>query len=219
VLWNGFEVAAALRLPTFSCAAAPSLYPINPSLSSSFFFLPQILQATINRPPRMAAPPIPTTTPMIVLFVLDDMPEPLLLASERDGLFVDFEDEVDCVEEETEVTTLRLTVWTMVDRTTVGGAVVLGVVVSVVALCSDEVDVCDWLVEVGDVVSEGAEVVRLVDEGLDVLDGVDDGGVELSEVVEACVDDGDDEADVEGRTTLVASERTEDTSLTMLPCR
>jgi len=38
------------------------------------------------------------------------MAEPLLLGSEREAGLVDFEDEVDCVEEDTDVMTLPLTV-------------------------------------------------------------------------------------------------------------
>lgn len=36
---------------------------------------PQILQATKAKPPRMMAPPTPTTTPMTVLRVCVDMPD------------------------------------------------------------------------------------------------------------------------------------------------
>jgi len=35
--------------------------------------------ATMNRPPMIMAPPTPTTTPMTVLRVLDDMPEDLVV--------------------------------------------------------------------------------------------------------------------------------------------
>lgn len=71
---NGLAVCPD-ELPTFSCAAAPSLYPISPSDSSSFFRRPQIRHATMNKPARIAKPPIPTTTPITVLRVLGDMPE------------------------------------------------------------------------------------------------------------------------------------------------
>lgn len=45
------------------------------SFSSAPFLRPQILQATNANPPRMMAPPTPTTTPMTVLRVCVDMPE------------------------------------------------------------------------------------------------------------------------------------------------
>jgi hypothetical protein len=45
------------------------------SSSVSCFFLPQILHATTARAPMRMAPPIPTTTPIMVFFCDDEMPE------------------------------------------------------------------------------------------------------------------------------------------------
>lgn len=70
------------------------------------------------KPAKMIAPPIPTTTPITVALVLEDMPE-----SEDEELefsvagVVVFEIVVE-VEEDTEVITLPLTVRTLVTRTT-----------------------------------------------------------------------------------------------------
>lgn len=68
MLWNGFGCGDPVD--GFSPAALPNLVPIKSSLSSGVFFLrPQILQATMNNPAKMAAPPTPTTTPIIVFLV------------------------------------------------------------------------------------------------------------------------------------------------------
>jgi hypothetical protein len=97
VLWNGFAGPVALTLPLFSCPLLPPRKPINPSLSSSFFFLPQILHATIPNPTRIIAPPIPQTTPMIVVLVCLLKPEEEVWFSDREAAFVDLalEDTVD----------------------------------------------------------------------------------------------------------------------------
>lgn len=75
MLWNGLGVVPeAETLEFFSCPPDPPKF-INPSLSSEVFLLPQILNATTPNPAKMIAPPIPTTTPMMVLRVLLLMPE------------------------------------------------------------------------------------------------------------------------------------------------
>jgi len=51
------------------------------SSSSAFFFFPQILHATNPNAPSRTAPPIPTTTPMIVFFEDELNPELLELLS------------------------------------------------------------------------------------------------------------------------------------------
>lgn len=62
---------------------------MRPSLSSACFLRPQILQPTMPRAPSRMAPPTPTTTPMIVLRVLADMPSsPFELSSLRPGVNV-----------------------------------------------------------------------------------------------------------------------------------
>lgn len=75
MLWNGLVlvVPAADTLPVFSCPVFPKL--INPSLSSEFFLRPQILYATTPNPAKSAAPPIPTTTPIMVFRVLELIPD------------------------------------------------------------------------------------------------------------------------------------------------
>ena len=69
------------------------------SLSSSFdrAFRPQILQATTAMPPIKIAPPMPTTTPIMIRFCEGSKPdllEPLSLPS-RLGLLVEVAVEVD----------------------------------------------------------------------------------------------------------------------------
>ena len=73
MLWNGFAAPFPELLVDFSCPALPLLKPMSPSLSSSFFRRPHILNATMARPARTMAPPMPTTTPITVLFVFADM--------------------------------------------------------------------------------------------------------------------------------------------------
>jgi hypothetical protein len=66
----------------------------------------------------MTAPPIPTTTPITVALVFDDMPEEDVVPSEfREAAPVAFVTVVE-VEEETEVITLPETVKTFVTNTT-----------------------------------------------------------------------------------------------------
>lgn len=90
MLWNGLVpvVPAADTLPDFSCPGCPKL--INPSLSSEFFLRPQILNATTPNPAKSAAPPIPTTTPIMVFRVFelipdDEEPPSLLRSAEAVG--------------------------------------------------------------------------------------------------------------------------------------
>lgn len=66
-------VPVADELPGFSCPVFPKL--INPSFSSEFLLRPQILNATTPNPAKSIAPPIPTTTPMMVLRVFVLMPD------------------------------------------------------------------------------------------------------------------------------------------------
>lgn len=66
-------VPVADALPGFSCPVFPKL--INPSLSSEFFLRPQILNATTPNPAKSIAPPIPTTTPMMVFRVFELIPD------------------------------------------------------------------------------------------------------------------------------------------------
>lgn len=63
---------------------------IRSSSSAESFFRPQILQATSARPPMRAAPPTPTTTPMIIRFCDSSNPEfpELLLPPLRLGSLV-----------------------------------------------------------------------------------------------------------------------------------
>jgi hypothetical protein len=87
VLWKGLVVDVDPVGGGFSPAALPNCVPIKSSLSSGvFFFLPQILHATMNRPAKIAAPPIPTTTPMIVFLVVVLIP---LSLSELFPLFIE----------------------------------------------------------------------------------------------------------------------------------
>jgi len=105
-------VPAALELPLFSCPDVSGLlYAIKSSPSSSLFFLPHILHATIANPPRSIAPPIPTTTPITVLLVFEDMPPPDdSLPCDRDaGVLVEVGAGVE-VDSETDVKTLPSTV-------------------------------------------------------------------------------------------------------------
>jgi len=59
----------------------PYAVPIKSSFSGEsadpWRLRPHTLQATKNRPPRMAAPPTPTETPIIAFLVDLDMPEEL----------------------------------------------------------------------------------------------------------------------------------------------
>jgi len=80
----------------FSCAKSPPVRkPINPSSSSLLRRDFLSLRNTKARPPRIAAPPNPTQTPMIVFRVLFDMPlDPVLSLLLRDATLVDVEVEV-----------------------------------------------------------------------------------------------------------------------------
>ena len=94
--WSSVDLNGLLPLTllVFSCPDDPGCEPIR-SLSSSpiCLFLPQILHATIARPPTTIAPPMPTTTPMIIRFEEELSPELLELLSPPlkpgDGVDVD----------------------------------------------------------------------------------------------------------------------------------
>lgn len=62
---------------TLEPTAVPAFIKSSSSLSLSFRFRNQILQATKATPARIIAPPTPTTTPMIVFFA--DVLSPLLV--------------------------------------------------------------------------------------------------------------------------------------------
>lgn len=76
---NGLDVPVEVLV--FSCPElTPSWKPISPSFSPASLLLRRILKNTNAIPPRRAAPPIPTQTPIIVFRVPFDMPdEPPLL--------------------------------------------------------------------------------------------------------------------------------------------
>jgi len=132
----------------FSPAALPNRVPIKSSLSSGVFFLrPHILHATMKRPARIAAPPIPTTTPMMVLRVPVLIPVSfleLLLFVDAAAEFAAAAAEVAAlkaevsVEEETSTTVLPETVLKEVTIATVG----------VIVEMSIELGVGDGVVEV-----------------------------------------------------------------------
>jgi len=75
VLWKGLGPVVPVpdTLDVFSCPVVPKV--INPSFSSEFFLRPQILNATTPNPAKRIAPPIPTTTPIIVFRVFELMPD------------------------------------------------------------------------------------------------------------------------------------------------
>ena len=100
MLWNGFTGPFPDTLLDFSCPALPLLKPISPSLSSSFFLRPQILQATTNNPASTTNPPIPTTTPMTVVFVFGDMLDDEAAFWARDAELLGFAEDEVSVEEE-----------------------------------------------------------------------------------------------------------------------
>jgi hypothetical protein len=74
--FKGIPVEPPWKLLVFSLWDGFAL-PIKSSSSASPRFRPQILHATIARPPRRIAPPIPTTTPMMVPFSLELSPDEL----------------------------------------------------------------------------------------------------------------------------------------------
>lgn len=119
MLWKGLGCPAAETLPIFSCPCPelPARYPIKSSSSSSAFLRPQILHATTKRPARIAAPPIPTTTPMTVFFVFGLIPEVEAVPSPESWPLAPVGVEVD-VDEETEVIRFPDTVITDVINTT-----------------------------------------------------------------------------------------------------
>lgn len=153
----------------FSCPVFPKL--INPSLSSEFFLRPQILNATTPSPAKSIAPPIPTTTPMIVFRVFELMPDddPELPSLLRAAVPVGRVDVT--VEEASELYVDPSWVRTIVLTTTkvVGVGVTLAVVFVVVC----------FPVEVEEVSSASADD----DDVLEGVDEADDEGVAESEVV------------------------------------
>lgn len=97
------------------------------------------------------APPTPTTTPMMVLRVVVDMPElPLLLACERPAVGVVTDTEVELLTEPSDAVT------------TTTAVEVTGVADVVVDDWSEAVVVLELLVEVGDVVIAPASVLLVV---------------------------------------------------------
>lgn len=87
---NGFNGVEPPTLPLdFSFAEAGSV--IKSSSSTSCRLRPQILNATIANPASRIAPPIPTTTPIIVFLAFELRPEleELLLPESRLGTLVD----------------------------------------------------------------------------------------------------------------------------------
>lgn len=78
---------APLTLLVFSLGPDPEAWAIKSSSSLPYRFFPQMRHATIPRPAKRIAPPMPTTTPTIVFFAEELMPElpPLLLPESRLG--------------------------------------------------------------------------------------------------------------------------------------
>lgn len=165
MLWKGFVVPAFPELPVFSCPALPLRNPIISSPSSSFFFRPQILHATIASPPSTIAPPIPTTTPITVALVFGDIFEDDELFEEREAA-VAVEEGVEVVEP-TDVVGEPSTVMTVVKTTTLGVAVVVS------ELSLVDVVFSSTLEDVGAVDVSFACVAELVSTaGVDVETGV-----------------------------------------------
>jgi len=150
------------------------------------------------------APPTPTTTPMTVVFVFEDMLEEVVPLLERAAEPVAFEEDVVWVDDDRDVMTLPETVVITVTTPTLAEGVVDGVSVGVVVgvlelVVFESSEVLDELLGcVGVEVELGGEdgVGVGVDEGVGVVDGVLLTGVLLAGVLFTVADaEGVDEPD------------------------
>jgi hypothetical protein len=116
------------------------------------------------------APPIPTTTPMTVLFVFGDMLEEEVSLAERPAVPVDFAEDEVSVDEDTEVMTLPETVVKTVTRLTLAEVLVVGVEVEA-GVGVSELNV-ESSVLLDELVGVGMELDDDVDEVVGVTEGV-----------------------------------------------
>ena len=197
---NGFG-----PLPLLETSLSDLLGSYMSSSNPSFFFLPQILHATTASAPMRMAPPIPTTTPMIVFFCdgeMPELPEPLLPPFKLGELVgVESLEVVALLVMTVEMVLLPLTVMMVVvaagSVSLVDGAVVVINTTSLVGVTGSGVEVGASVVGVGVGDVEASSVVDI---------SVDDVGVALVEgervVVMTTVDLVDD-ADVDSESASV----------------